>query len=261
MMGSPGLCGGALFGALAAALCGCAGHAPEGARDAGQSSGAATTAPTPERYALSPLFEHVRIDPSARLVEFDAAVSPILLDDPRSPLVYLEVLVCIPGTREHETLLVSKAKASEVHAALLAVGLQPGSPGGFSFDDNSLKPIRPTGPAVRVTFEYDDRGVEHAVDPLAWVVNAADGSPFLDTPLGTQAGFVFAGSRFVRVNGDERYAGDLGGNIIGLTTFGDEVVALSTTISPEAAVQAPEWVAKLPGLPPPGTPVRVRIKG
>lgn len=206
------------------------------------------------------LFEHVRADVHGRLVEFDAEVSPILVKDDRAPLLYLEVLTCIPGTREHETLVVSSAKASHVHAALLAVGAKAGTPGGFEWTEKTLRPIEASGSRVDVRFVYDDNGQEREIDPLEWVVNAGDGRGFRSFEAGRDVGFVFAGSRIVKVAGTERYAGDLGGNIVGLTTFGDEVIGLSKTISPEAAVQAPEWVAKLDAIPPAGTAIKVRVR-
>jgi hypothetical protein len=40
----------------------------------------------------------------------------------------LELLACSPGTREHESILVVKAKPSHIVFALALVGLPPGSP-------------------------------------------------------------------------------------------------------------------------------------
>ena len=41
---------------------------------------------------------------------------------------WLEQVACMVGTREHESLVVVEAKPSEVHAALLLLGLEPGTP-------------------------------------------------------------------------------------------------------------------------------------
>lgn len=240
-------------------------HMQNSRADQGQSSAEAASTDKDAGHAAGPtfseLFEHVRVDVERKVVEFDADISPVMIEDERSPLVYLEVLVCIPNTREHESILVSKARPSHVHAALLAIGATAGKPGGFTFESGQLKTIDATGPGVSVECVYDGlgRAGEVRVDPLEWVVNAADGQAFGESDMGRSSGFVFAGSKFVNVNGQEHYGGDLGGNVIGLTTFGDEVIGLSKTISPEAAVQAPEWVAKLKGMPGAGTPVRVRI--
>lgn len=209
---------------------------------------------------LVPLFDHVRADLRRKVVEFDAEVSPILVKDDRAPLVFLEVLACIPGTREHETLVVTKATPSNVHAALLAVGVQAGSPGGFEWTDGALHPIEPRGQSLHVRFVWDDHGQDRDVDPMEWVVNAADGATLKSFADREKIGFVFAGSRIVKVNGQERYGADLGGNVVGLTTFGDEVIGLSKSISPDSSVQAPEWIAQLDAVPPAGTAVRVRVR-
>ena len=50
------------------------------------------------------------------------------------------------------------------------------------------------------------------------------------------------------------------GTIIGLTTFGSEVIAWSRVISPDSGVQAPEWIADFSKTPPANTRVRVRIR-
>jgi hypothetical protein len=206
----------------------------------------------------------VRVHRTRRAVEFDAAVSPILIVDPRSPLVFLEVLCCIANTREHETLLVTKATPSVVHAALLLAGLEPGRAGGFERSpEGRLVAIKPTGTPVRVEYVYVDSasGQSVAVDPRVWIKNARS-----DEPFGVGGRFVFAGSRMLadsRASGGSerpsRYAADLGGNVVGLSTFGDEVIALEQVMSPEAAVEAPEWVVDFSRLPPANTPVRVRI--
>lgn len=213
-----------------------------------------------EALTLREVFPGVRADARAGVVEFDAIVSPILVEDPKAPLVYLEVLACIPDTREHETLVVAKAKASHVHAALLAAGGRPGKPGGFAREAGGLKALAPEGDRVRVTFHVDaSGGGERAINPLEWVVNARDRRGFLDSPVGAGAGWVFAGSRVVSTPGGEAYAGDFGGNIVGFSTFGDEVIALTTVLTPEAALLTPEWVADLSKTPPARTPVRVRL--
>lgn len=40
----------------------------------------------------------------------------------------LEMFVCTPNTKEHESVISAHANASEVHAALLAIGATPGKP-------------------------------------------------------------------------------------------------------------------------------------
>lgn len=227
----------------------------------------------PAQAGLRELFPHVRADLGAGVVEVDAVMSPMLVKDERAPLFYLEVLACTPDTREHETLAVVKAKPSHVHAAMLAVGLKPGKPGGWSYADEKLTPVHPSGDRVRVRFVTKDAGgreTEH--DPLDWVVNARDRSSFLSAEKAAAEkeklaapGWVFGGS-VLKKRKDEKgverevYDADGSGTLIGLTTFGSETVGWSRVISPDAEVQVPEWVADLSKTPAAGSGVVIRMQ-
>lgn len=230
--------------------------------------------PPAPTVALTDLFPHVRINRDARLVEFDTELSPLLTPDPRAPYFFLESVACIPDTREHESLVVSKARPSHIHAALLTVGLQPGSPGGWKLIDNRLLPIDATGDAVSISFCYTDPASNQPreVDPLNWIISINGDRPFRDAAL-PGARWVFAGSRMIkaprsRVDAQanpnapvpEVYDADGSGTLIGLTTFSSETIAWSTTISPDASTQEPEWIARMDALPAAGTPIRVRIR-
>ena len=72
--------------------------------------------------------------------------------------------------------------------------------------------------------------------------------------------WVFAGSRLREFRGREVYDADGTGQLVGLHTFGSEVIAWTRVESPEAAVDAPQWLANNDLVPPIGTPVRVRIE-
>jgi hypothetical protein len=237
-------------------------------------------APTPERMiedeasntsasAWIEAFPFVRVDREHHAVEFDAAVT-IDVTDPDTPDVYLEVLVCTPDSKEHESLLVTRARPSHVHAAMLLAGFEPGAPGRVevrrSASGVEVDRAQPTGDAVRVVFiMHDGENGERMIDPLSWVRDARDGGT-LDRPIAEGQGeeqpapaFVFAGSRIVQWQGREFYDADGTGTLIGLTTFGSEVVALSRVVSPESAIDEPELLAANERVPAFGTPVVVRI--
>ena len=73
--------------------------------------------------------------------------------------------------------------------------------------------------------------------------------------------FVFAGSRFRRLpDGSERYAADDSGSIVGLVTFGDEVVAMRTVIPDKVDVAPAAWKARTDDIPPEGSAVTVIIR-
>lgn len=236
------------------AMGGCAGKAPPRAGD----------------VRTAEVFPHVRVNTAERWVEFDAKVTPMMVFTPRTPLLFLEVVACSPDSRPHETLVVTDARPSHVHAGLLMIGLEPGRPGGVRFEGRTPVAVQPEGAGVDVTFTYTDSGGERrTARPTDWIVNARGGGAFLDaeveasTRLGLAGrgspGFVFAGSFMSSRDGREVYKADEEGTVIGLMTFGHEPVAWSRTISPEAAIQAPEWVAKQDAVPPAETPVVVRL--
>ncbi|MEX2219722.1 MAG: YdjY domain-containing protein [Phycisphaerales bacterium] len=201
----------------------------------------------------------IRIDRAARTVEFEGTV-PIDCHDPRTPRVYLEVAVCTPDTKEHEALVVTRAKPSDVHAALLAVGLEPGEPGRWTWEDKKLISHPPRGAAVEVLFSWRDTSGSQRLSPATdWVISAETRAPFASAAPGN-AGWVFAGSRFVPREGVERYDADGTGTLIGLCTFGTETIAWKRVISPEAEVEEPEWIADPAKVPPRGTQVTVRIR-
>lgn len=223
---------------------------------------------------LIELFPHVRMDRKSQVVEFDTELSPLLAPDPRAPYFFLESIACIPDTREHESLIISKARPSHIHAAMLAIGLQPGTPGGWKLIDNRLIPIDATGDAVTISFHYTDPATNspRTVDPLDWIVSINGDRPFR-AAAAPGSRWVFSGSRMIKAprsrvdtqaNPDvippEVYDADGSGTLIGLTTFSSETIAWSTTISPDASMQEPEWIARMDALPPASTPIRVRIR-
>ncbi len=205
------------------------------------------------------VFSYVRVDRARGIVEFDGWV-PIDCHDPRTPDVWLEQIVCTPDTREHESLVVSRAKPSEVHAAMLLIGLEAGTPGSYRWDGERVVAVAPEGDAVIVEFLYeDDEGHEVRANPTDWVIDAGLERTLSDH-VGDAAAFVFAGSRFVAYNGPEVYDADLAGTLIGLATFGGETIAFGEVISHEAMYQEPQWLANAKLVPAYGTPVRVQIR-
>ena len=183
------------------------------------------------------------------MVEFDATI-PVDCHNPSTPNVYLELIACTPDTREHEVLAVTSAKPSHIHAALLMIGLEPGVPASWSkAPEGGVQPHPATGPRVGVEFVVN--GVTHT--PSQWIVHAITREPW------PQGDWFFSGSVFVKRQGEERYDADWSGTLIGLTSFGTEVLAWNSVISPEAAVDEPVWIANPQTVPVVNTPIVVRL--
>jgi len=128
----------------------------------------------------------------------------VVLDD--GPI---EVFACLENTKEHEAVIAARSTARLVHAALLAVGLDPGKPVSF---DPEYRPAR--GPVVRVMLRWRDAdGKQHEVRAQEWIRNSQTGKP-VDSDL------VFAGSVFWKdpQGGDEYYQAD-GGDLICVSNF------------------------------------------
>lgn len=206
------------------------------------------------------LSEHVRIDRAAGVVEFDAFV-PMVIDDPEQ-IVFLETTVCTRNSKEHETLLATDARPSNIHAALLLLGAEPGKPGDWEMgEDNEIVHIPPTGPSVVIEFVWTDaEGNQRTDDPVTWIVNDIDGAAFPDRD------WVFAGSRIVEWTPPgkdapvEVYDADYSGTLIGLATFGTETLAWPSVISHDSTVEEPVWIVDAGKAPAVDTPVVVRLR-
>ncbi|MFT3686291.1 MAG: YdjY domain-containing protein [Phycisphaerales bacterium] len=251
------------------------------------------TAKPAEKDEWVQVFKHVRVNRARKSVEFDGVVAWDFhnADTPRTEL---ELLVCLPlRDKEHESLVLSKAKGADVHAALLMAGLEPGTPGRIEFGDGDgkdkqpgVKRVAPVGPEVDVRFAYLKEGKEVVDDPRSWVEDEAENreearrieaaKPTMmngvtrrrDINYLTLAKnpytYVFGGSKIGQMRNLEGekvnvYAADELGTLIGLCTFGSETVGITRVYSPDSGVDAPNFVARNAAIPPADTPVRVRI--
>lgn len=154
----------------------------------------------PELRRLSPT-EEVWIDLERRQVVVGGRVA---LDDG-----LLEFFACPAGTKEHESVVAVAASARLVHAALLAIGLEPGQPVSF---DPQYRPA--SGPRIRVTMRWTAAdGTSQEADARGWIRNTRTGEP-----LATD--WVFAGSAFWKdpADGREYYQAD-GGDLVCVSNF------------------------------------------
>ena len=206
--------------------------------------------PKPESGRIVDLDGGVRAWVGQRRVEFPGMIS---LDQG-----WLEVAVCRRGSREHESIVVTDAMPSVVHAAMLLAGLTPGTPA--TYDEETRLPIPPEGPVISIELRFaspEPDGEDPTSFPLVSVIE--------DARAAVAPVWVFAGS-LVRPNPQsmgpgEYYAADYAGTVVGLSTFGDEVVAVEEVRSPESGVDPPVWRIRPGVLPEIDTPVTVVLRG
>ena len=172
---------------------------------------------------------------------------------------WLEQIACAPNSREHESLVVVKASPSEIHAALLLAGFEPGSPGTWSYVDDALQFTQPTGDRLDVFVRYENAVGDAIQEPIsAWIQDHRGQHEFPDEP------WVFGGSAFEKnlpwMGPGEHYVADMTGSIIGLVTFGDEVIGFSRVIADQESVQPPAWEVWTEHVPPVGTQVTLILR-
>lgn len=121
----------------------------------------------------------------------------------------IEVFACPERTKEHEAVVATRCPARFLHAGLLAIGLEPGSPVAFHPDYAAAR-----GPEVAILVRWVDAAGDPQQCPAQeWVRNTKTGGQLA-------VEWVFAGSGFWRdpADGAEHYQAD-GGDMICVSNF------------------------------------------
>jgi hypothetical protein len=188
----------------------------------------------------------VHVDVVQRVVDVDCEINLREAD-------WLELLTCVRGTREHEAILVTDARPSHVHLALMLLDLEPGQPLTWRKDDDGEPQVTaPTGPriAVSIVFERDGETIETPANE--WIVNQETGEPMDDNI------WLFCGSGFTELDGRRVYRADVGGNLISLVNFGDDTLTRPTTTTNQN--DNGMWTTNTQRIPPRDTAVRLRLR-
>ncbi len=192
----------------------------------------------------------------AGYVELDAEVVGNHVD-------WLELIACTPNSREHETLVTVTAKPSDLHFALLLLGVEPGRTQTGVRTDEGWKLLRATGGGVFLDFvvpvkqdgeEEVASGAtpEQRVVPVGeWVLDRLTGEP-----LNTRR-WMFTGSRVMDDRGTPVYLADVNGTVASLVHFGDETLGRDVTLTQDTDGQ--NLAPRPDAMPPDGTKVRLRV--
>jgi hypothetical protein len=176
---------------------------------------------------------HLTVDAKARTVRVDCEA--VAADYP------LEFLAVVTGTNEYEAVVRSDVKPSDLHLALLLIGLKPGEPVHYSEATKAWLP--PSGPPVDVWFEYVKDGKPQRVPAYRWMRDLhtkKEAKPFT---------WCFTGSRTF----DGVYAADQTGSLIGV--INNENSVLDVAALRGRALEARDYERNGDLIPPTGTPV------
>jgi hypothetical protein len=161
----------------------------------------------------------------------------------------LEMLACPVGTKEHESVVAVFSKAQVVHAGLLAIGAQTGTP-------VSWEPVykAPTGSEIQVLALWVDAdGKKHNIDTRKWVHQLGTEKDTLDT------NYVFAGSKMWKDpdTGEELYQAE-SGDLICVSNFA--TATLDVPLNSSQANSGLMFAAMTDAIPPEGTPIRLVLQ-
>ena len=165
----------------------------------------------------------------------------------------LELLLCGWGSKEHESVLHTRAKASHVHAALLLLGLAPGKPAEWIMveDQQEGRTLPPRGAGLDISLRWTDKnGTPRALSAAKFLA------------VGNKKGaaapkeWIFVGSDIFP---DGRYWADSEGEIICVANFASAVIDVPFGNPNKLAQQVVTFMANTAAIPPAGTPVEVII--
>jgi hypothetical protein len=164
----------------------------------------------------------------------------------------LEVIACWPhplGQKAHETVVNFDAKPSEIHNALVSMGLKPGHP-----DRGEGHPS--VGPEVDITISIPGLDGKPRELPLEKVM----AEPRTGKPL-PKIKWIFTGSNMVKPDPDKPgliYGADMTGTLISIVPVTDETVfQTNLTMKEEPLLKLED---NIDVLPPVGTPVELIIR-
>lgn len=200
----------------------------------------------------------IEIHPAERVVDVDAEVC---LDEGA-----LELIACTKDSKEHESIVVLHARPCHVHAALLLLGARNGHPAMRRPLDEEMtrwEDLPPKGDPIDVSIAWKQEDGTRVERPLSdFLMRSEDPQASAGADRGKKKfpnTFVFAGSHL----GDESetprpYMAELSGNVISISTFGDELLCLPDISGHEN--QALAWQIDPTHLPKKHTKVLLRLR-
>ncbi len=159
----------------------------------------------------------------------------------------LEFFCVLTNTSEHEAIMRSAVKPSDLHTALLAIGLKPGKPVEYSEAAKKWSP--PQGPPLQIHAEWEKDGKTVSVPAYRLMRDSKTKKPMRAMT------WVFVGSKQMK---DGTYAADATGYIISVVNFDLTVIDIPDLAS--NANETLEWERNPDTAPPGGTKVTLVIE-
>jgi hypothetical protein len=159
----------------------------------------------------------------------------------------LEFFAVCAGGPEHEAMLRSRAKPSNIHLALLMLGLEPGTP--IKYSEAAQKWFPPHGPPIHLTVEFVKDGKTVSIPAYRLV---RDIHSKKEMPATT---WIFAGSRNLQ---DGTYGADAAGYLVNIVNFDLAMIDVPALVS--NSNETLMWEAANNLLPPPNSPVTLVIE-
>ncbi|MDR1269083.1 MAG: undecaprenyl-diphosphate phosphatase [Planctomycetaceae bacterium] len=163
------------------------------------------------------------VDEPDKLIPLDPKDRIWITPDGRSVVVlgrialregFLELLACRIGTKEHESIISVRVKPFLIHAALLAVGAEPGKP-----VQQTPQFVPPSGDEIEIIVRWNNPD-GHRKETLAqdWVWDAGNSKE--DSKRAMSTHWVFTGSmQYKDESGENHYIADESGELFGLSNF------------------------------------------
>ena len=146
----------------------------------------------------------------------------------------LELILCADNTKEHESIFSTKARALHIHTALLLMGSKPGTPAMKKIQikgEDQWISVEPSGDDIVLSVVLQSKDGSDKEYPINKFVSSA-ASENKEQDSGEMKKFpdkfIFSGSHLIAtVNGKKKYLCEDSGNVISVSTFGDEMLCLS----------------------------------
>lgn len=184
----------------------------------------------------------------------------------------LELVACTPETKEHESIIKVLAKPVHMHMALLLIGAQPGNPATQRMvgegDEKRFLYLPARGQPVHVSLVIADKEGKKKEHPIShFIQHVEDETNFFEGGQKAEENRKFPTNEFLFLGsvlfdngkgGPRRYLAEESGNVISISTFGDETLGLSEVY--EHVNGSLVWEINTDHLPEMGTKVTLRLR-